>query len=71
MAQPVETQNLASHEQRKHIFTIIETCGYIEEYSLGRRKILRLYFYRQRWNAWTSVMVRAHDEKNTEKGGLY
>jgi len=54
-----------------HIFTIIETCGYIEEHSLVRRKILRLYFYRQRWNAWTSVMVGAHDEKNTEKGGLY
>ena len=71
MAQACRDAKSCVSRDTKAYFHTIETCGYIDEYSLGRRKILRLYFYRQRWNAWTSVMVGAHDEKNTEKGGLY
>ena len=42
--QPVETQNLASHELQKHVFTGTHPHSHIAQSSLGRRKILHLYF---------------------------
>ena len=40
----VETQNLASHKERKHLFLSVFTASVYCNGLIGRRKILRLYW---------------------------
>ena len=40
----VETQNLASHKERKHLFLSVFTASAYCNGLIGRRKILRLYW---------------------------
>ena len=59
---PVETQNLASHKQPIAISACYNATGNKCIFSLVRRKILRLYFYKQRISAsiTSSPAPRSH-----------